>query len=145
MTPENVLPLLLLALGLLAAVVFFLRRGRGPQSGGEPAWIEANELAAKLNTGAGSVIDVRGPDEFTGELGHIANASNLPVGELAGRLTEINALKEGPVILVCRTDKRSANASAILRDAGFQDVSVLRGGMVEWNRSGLPVEGRNAA
>jgi rhodanese-related sulfurtransferase len=57
-------------------------------------------------------------------------------------LSEINALKDRPVILVCRTDKRSANASALLRDAGFGDVRVLRGGMVEWNRNKLPVEGR---
>ncbi len=46
-----------------------------------------------------------------------------------------------PVILVCRTDKRSANAAKLLHEAGFRDVHVLRGGMERWNQNGLPVEG----
>jgi uncharacterized membrane protein YdjX (TVP38/TMEM64 family)/rhodanese-related sulfurtransferase len=108
-------------------------------------WIDPGDLIRSLHDTSIAVVDVRGPDEFTGNLGHIANALNLPVDELQSRLSEINALKERPVILVCRTDKRSATASALLRDAGFRDVRVLLGGMVEWNRSGLPVEGRNAA
>jgi rhodanese-related sulfurtransferase len=86
------------------------------------------------------VIDVRGPDEFTGPLGHIADASNTPVAELPQRLMEISSLKNRPVILVCRTDKRSATAATLLRDAGFRDVGALRGGMEEWNRKGLPVD-----
>jgi rhodanese-related sulfurtransferase len=145
MTLEIALPLLIIALLLAGAFAFLPRLLRRRDGGGAPEWIEAKELAAKLEAEAVSVIDVRGPGEFTGDLGHIANASNLPLNELPGRLTEIKALKQSPVILVCRTDKRSANASALLRQAGFGDVSVLRGGMVEWNRNGFPVEGRNAA
>ena len=133
----------LIALALLAAIAFLPRLVRRLRSGAAPHWIEVEELAARLNGGELAVIDVRGPDEFSGDLGHIANASNLPVDELPGRLTEINAHKAAPVILVCRTDKRSANASALLRKSGFHDVRVLRGGMVAWNRSGLSVEGRN--
>jgi hypothetical protein len=45
-------------------------------------------------------------------------------------------------VLVCRTDKRSAVAARNLRAAGFAQVSVLRRGMVQWNQTGLPVEGR---
>jgi len=78
---------------------------------------------------------VRDPDEFAGPLGHIPDALNLPVSELAARLTEIKALKERPIILVCRTDKRSANAATFLWDSGFRDVHVLRGGMEQWQRS----------
>jgi rhodanese-related sulfurtransferase len=68
----------------------------------------------------------------------------MPLGELPKRLTEITALKNRPVILVCRTDKRSATAATLLRDAGFRDVEVLRGGMEQWNQNGLPIE-RHAA
>lgn len=102
-----------------------------------------NELASRLKeSSAIVVIDVRGPDEFTGPLGHIASAKNLPVGELPDRLRELAACKDMSVVLVCRADKRSANADALLRESGFSDVRVLRGGMEQWNRSGLPVEGR---
>jgi uncharacterized membrane protein YdjX (TVP38/TMEM64 family)/rhodanese-related sulfurtransferase len=135
----------LLALAVLAAIAFLprlLRRWRDRKS---IRWIEVDELAGRLN-GAGdvAVIDVRGPDEFTGPLGHIATASNMPVGELPERLGEIAALKKTPVIVVCRTDKRSVSAAALLRDAGVCDVEVLRGGMERWNRQGLPVDGRAA-
>lgn len=132
----------LLALALLAAIAFLPRLGRRLRGDAAPQWIEVEELGAKLKPGGPTVIDVRGPDEFMGDLGHIGGALNLPVGELPRRLTEINALQERPVILVCRTDKRSANAASLLRNAGFSDVLVLRGGMVEWNRNKLPVEGR---
>jgi uncharacterized membrane protein YdjX (TVP38/TMEM64 family)/rhodanese-related sulfurtransferase len=125
----------LIALALLAAVAFLPRLVRRLRGGGEPQWIDVDDLARRLKSGAGvTVVDVRGPDEFRGPLGHIAGALNLPVGELADRLTEINALKDRPIILVCRTDKRSANAVALLRDAGFWDIRVLRGGMEQWNQ-----------
>jgi uncharacterized membrane protein YdjX (TVP38/TMEM64 family)/rhodanese-related sulfurtransferase len=132
----------LIALALLAAIAFLprlLRRLRGQE---RPRWVEVGELANRLKVAPGiAVIDVRGPDEFMGPLGHIADASNMPVGELPKRLVEIDALKDRPVVLVCRTDKRSAIAAMLLRDAGFRDVGVLHGGMEQWTQKGLPVEG----
>jgi rhodanese-related sulfurtransferase len=106
------------------------------------AWIEANELKRRLDRGeAVTVVDVRGRDEFVGLLGHIATARNIPIAELESRLAELAALERGPIVLVCRTDKRSATAAQTLRDAGFTQVNVLRRGMEQWNETGLPVEG----
>jgi rhodanese-related sulfurtransferase len=128
----------LLALGLLAAIALlprFVWRLRRPF-----AWIEARELERRLEGGeALTVIDVRGPDEFTGPLGHIPTARNFPVAELGGRLSELAGLERAPLVLVCRTDKRSATAARALRAAGFTQVSVLRSGMEQWNEAGLPV------
>jgi uncharacterized membrane protein YdjX (TVP38/TMEM64 family)/rhodanese-related sulfurtransferase len=124
----------LIALALLAAVAFLprlIRRLRGEEG---LRWIGVEDLARRLKNGV-TVIDVRGPDELTGPLGHIPDALNLPVGELPRRLMELKALKDRPIILVCRTDKRSASAAAILREAGFRDVRVLRGGMEQWQQS----------
>jgi uncharacterized membrane protein YdjX (TVP38/TMEM64 family)/rhodanese-related sulfurtransferase len=137
----------LLGLALLAAVAFvprLLRRLTGDLTGeAEVRWIEVGELAPRL---AGreqvAVIDVRGPDEFTGPLGHIPDARNLPLGELPTRLRELGSLSDKPVVLVCMTDRRSARAAAVLDAAGFRDVRVLRGGMVRWNDARLPVAGR---
>jgi uncharacterized membrane protein YdjX (TVP38/TMEM64 family)/rhodanese-related sulfurtransferase len=126
----------LIALALLATVAFLPRLVRRLRGGGGTQWIEVEELASRLNNGATlTVLDVRGHDEFTGPLGHITGALNLPIGELPNRLMEIKAFKDSPIILVCRTDKRSANAAAFLRDADFRDVRVLRGGMEQWQRS----------
>jgi uncharacterized membrane protein YdjX (TVP38/TMEM64 family)/rhodanese-related sulfurtransferase len=132
-----------IALALLAAIVFLPRLIRRLRGGGLPRWIEVGDLADRLKGGRGlAVIDVRGPDEFSGPLGHIAEARNLPVGELPNRLRELDKLKHEPIVLVCRTDKRSADAAALLRDAGFRDVRVLRGGMERWTQDAQPVARR---
>lgn len=131
---------------LIAAALWDWRAGasRGGAADGI-SWIEALALADRVKREPGPVIvDVRGPDEFHGPLGHVASALNLPVGELPNRLMEINALMDKPVILVCCIDKRLANAAVLLRDSGFRDVHVMRGGMEQWNESGLPVERRTA-
>jgi uncharacterized membrane protein YdjX (TVP38/TMEM64 family)/rhodanese-related sulfurtransferase len=134
----------LLALGLLAAIALLPRLvGRLRKSF---TWIEAKELERRLDCGeAVTIVDVRGPGEFTGPLGHIAAARNIPVGELATRLPELAGLERSPLVLVCQTDKRSATAAKTLRAAGFAQVFVLRRGMEQWNDAGLRVEGRAVA
>jgi uncharacterized membrane protein YdjX (TVP38/TMEM64 family)/rhodanese-related sulfurtransferase len=135
----------LLALGLLAAIAFLPRLIRRLRGGTTTRWIETSELANGFGRDATTMVDVRSPEEFTGPLGHIETALNIPLGELPDRLIEIDANKNEPVIIVCRTEKRSANAAALLGEAGFRDVRILRGGMERWIRDGLPVEGRSAA
>jgi uncharacterized membrane protein YdjX (TVP38/TMEM64 family)/rhodanese-related sulfurtransferase len=130
----------LLGLALLAAIAFLPRLVRRVRGEAAPRWIEVEELAARLRDADRiAVIDVRGPDEFSGPLGHIPQAQNLPLGELPGRLSELATLSESPVVLVCHTDRRSAGAAPLLDSAGFRDVRVLRGGMVRWNQQGLPI------
>jgi uncharacterized membrane protein YdjX (TVP38/TMEM64 family)/rhodanese-related sulfurtransferase len=137
----------LMGLGLLAVVAFVPRLLRRFESEDKVRWIEAGELASRLAgaTGPISVIDVRGPDEFSGPLGHIAKARNVPLPELPARLSELGLAMGTPVILVCKTDKRSASAAAMLDAAGFQDVFVLRGGMVRWNEAGFDPRPAQAA
>jgi uncharacterized membrane protein YdjX (TVP38/TMEM64 family)/rhodanese-related sulfurtransferase len=131
----------LLALGLLAAIALLPRLiGRLRRSF---SWIEAGDLKRRLDGGEPiTIVDVRGVDEFTGPLGHIATARNIPVGDLGVRLAEIAGLEQKPIVLVCRTDKRSAVAAQTLHTAGFIQINVLRRGMEQWNEAGHPVEGR---
>lgn len=66
----------------------------------------------------------------------------IPVGEIERRMTELGGLERNPVVLVCRTDKRSASAARTLCSAGFTQVSVLRQGMEQYNAAGISVEER---
>ncbi len=134
----------LLALALLAAVIVLPRLiGRLRKSAD---WIETGELKRRLDAGEPPIIvDVRGPDEFIGDLGHIPGARNLPLPDIERRIPELAAFKAVPLVLVCRTDKRSANAAPVLRSAGFEHVTVLRQGMVQWNRDALPIERHSVA
>jgi rhodanese-related sulfurtransferase len=100
------------------------------------------------------VVDVREPPEFTGELGRVPGSRLVPLGELLARVERgellaalygdapaAGATGEGrPVLLVCRSGNRSGKACAQLAAAGFAGATNLLGGMLEWNRLGLPVE-----
>jgi rhodanese-related sulfurtransferase len=131
----------LMGLALLAAVAFVPRLLRRFKNERTVRWIEVGEFAPRLDRReAVAVIDVRGPDEFKGPLGYIRGARNVPLPDLTARVGELASLNERPIVLVCHTDKRSANAAVLLGDAGFRDVAVLRGGMVRWNEATLPVE-----
>jgi len=86
------------------------------------------------------VLDVREPEEFHGELGHITGSALMPLKEVPIRAeSELGDHLKRDVIVVCRSGVRSTTAAAILTGLGFRKVSNLRGGMVEWNARGLPV------
>jgi len=107
----------------------------------EPKWVEVAGLRDALAGAAPPlVLDVRGPDEFDGPLGHIAGAVNVPLPELEARHGEVAGAGRAAgraIVCVCLTDKRSAVAAAQLAAAGVDEVSVLRGGMQAWREAGL--------
>lgn len=105
-----------------------------------PAWIDGAELQRRLDAGDKPVIvDVRQPEEFATPPGHLPGAVNLPLPELASRIPELVAGGQ-PIVLVCKTDRRSARAAAELIAAGVQDVVVLRGGTDGWREQGRALE-----
>ena len=135
---EGLIQKSLLALALLAVVAFLPRLiGRLRQK----PMLSIPELKQRIDSGADMlVLDVRNAPEFIGEQGHIANARNIPLEELPKRLAEFGDYEERPIILVCRTDRRSSQAAQLLARQGFADVHVARGGMTEWNANGFQVQ-----
>lgn len=135
---EGMIRNILIALALLAAVVFlphFVRKLR------EKPMLTVDALKQQLDTGADVLLlDVRPAADFTGEMGHIAGARSLPLEDLPTHLAELEARKQRPIRLVCRTDRRSAQAARILSEAGFTDARVIQGGMTAWRAKGWPVE-----
>jgi uncharacterized membrane protein YdjX (TVP38/TMEM64 family) len=127
----------LLALALLATVAFLPRlvsRWRKPPT------VDTPELKQRLDAGADVlVLDVRKPEDFTGEQGHIPGALNIPLPELPARLMELNDHQQRPIVTICRTDRMSSEAARLLAKRGFTDVRVARMGMTDWNRNGYPV------
>lgn len=83
-----------------------------------------------------TIVDVRTPEEFQGELGHIEGSISMPLDELRERLAELPADK--PVVTVCQSGKRSAMAAQILADGGIDRVANIPGGLIHWARMALP-------
>lgn len=96
-----------------------------------PQWLEDNLRFVQI-------VDVREPDEFNGPLGRIPAARLISLGDLATRAAELT--KERPIVTVCRAGGRSAQATVILRQAGFDEVANLAGGMLRWRAEGRVVE-----
>jgi sulfur dioxygenase len=85
------------------------------------------------------IVDVREPAEFNGPLGHIRGAVLMPLAELHSRLSELD--RSRPVVTVCRSGTRSAQAAVLLGKAGLADVANLAGGMLRWRAAGHTAQG----
>jgi hydroxyacylglutathione hydrolase len=81
------------------------------------------------------LIDVRQPEEFNDELGHIPGAQLIVLNTLPQNLDALP--KDQTVVFVCRGGSRSAQAAAYALQNGFSDVYNLKGGMIRWNELGL--------
>ena len=120
-----------------------------PAQASEPAWApltftfagiwEIQPQALEEVVASVQVIDVRESSEYSGPLGHIKGSRLMPLGELSARAAEL--VKERPVVAVCRSGARSAQACVILQRLGFADSANLTGGMLRWRAEGLPVDG----
>ena len=128
-----------IALSLLAAVALLPRLVRKLRA---RPMLEVLDLKRELDAGKDVLLlDVRTAAEFTAHSGHIAQARNVPLEELTQRLKEFESRKQRPVRLICRTDRRSAQAAGLLAEAGFSDAQVVRGGMTAWRANGWAVVG----
>jgi len=84
-----------------------------------------------INKGA-AVLDVRQPQELNGPLGEIPGAVNIPLGELASRVGDLD--RNRGYIVVCRTGHRSIQACRFLASKGFGYVYNIQGGMMAYDR-----------
>ena len=81
------------------------------------------------------ILDVREPAELKGELGVIKGVINIPVGQVAQRLNELEKYKEKEIITICKSGGRAHTAAAILLKAGFKKVFNMSGGMTAYRQA----------
>src|SRR5579875_2189988 len=94
---------------------------------------DVDQLAGAAHDAA--VVDVREPAEFV--QGHVRGARLMPMGQLAGRMSELDPHR--PVYVICASGNRSRAMTDLLRRAGFEAYSVA-GGTQAWIESGRWVE-----
>jgi rhodanese-related sulfurtransferase len=82
------------------------------------------------------LLDVRNPSEWSAV--HASGATLAPLGTL---LSDASAFAKGRrILLMCASGSRSVIGASLLERAGFRSVASVCGGMLEWERRGLPVE-----
>jgi len=100
--------------------------------------ITATELAERVKTNHLKLVDVREPHEL--EISRLPNATNIPLGQLAARLSELDSAEE--MVIFCKSGGRSARGLELLVSAGFKKVKNLKGGINAWAKevdTNLPV------
>jgi glyoxylase-like metal-dependent hydrolase (beta-lactamase superfamily II)/rhodanese-related sulfurtransferase len=99
---------------------------------------EITPAALEEHANAAQIVDVREREEYDGPLGHIRGSKLIPLSELPAHTDEL--AKDRPIVSVCRSGARSAQAVVLLQKAGFSDVANLAGGMLRWRAEGNPVD-----
>lgn len=95
-----------------------------------PRWVLGKKGEVKI-------VDVRGPDEFWGPLGHVLHSELVPLPELMGAAEGWD--KDDTYVLVCRSGGRSGKAAMMMKEMGFAHAVSMNGGMLRWNDEGLPI------
>lgn len=100
--------------------------------------VNPTQATMLINREDALVVDVRDTHEYS--TGHIPDARNIPLKDLAGRVSELEQYKDKPLILVCASGVRSGQACAQLQKLGFTKLNNLDGGVHTWEKAGLPMK-----
>jgi rhodanese-related sulfurtransferase len=95
------------------------------------------ELRRRLEAGEPlQLVDVREDPEFAAA--RLTGAQLIPLGEIEKRAAELD--RSRPIVLICRSGKRSGQAREKLAQLGISNLACLKGGLAAWEAAGLPVE-----
>jgi phage shock protein E len=101
-----------------------------------PDTVDAKTVSELMTQDNVVVLDVREQSEY--DQGHIPGVTLIPMGQVSDRLDEIP--KDQTVIVTCRSGNRSAQVTDYLRGQGYTNVHNMEGGILAWEKAGLPVE-----
>ena len=129
----RILALLVLVPALLAGCAAFRRGNRPPFKKLSPpiAYEMMRDSPDML------VLDLRPPQEYNGETGHLRRAQNIPLERLPYRLLEISPFREETVLVYCRADDCGEKGMAVLIASGFENAVLMDGGIDAWIREGF--------
>ena len=132
--------MIVLFAGLLGAYLFMrLNSSRKLRAAGVRT-VGVAETVRLIEEQKAIVVDVREVREYRS--GRIPNSRHIPLGQISRRLKDLEKVKRQgrPIVVSCRSGRRSAVASVILSKHGFSDVYNLKGGVSAWSRAKMSLE-----
>lgn len=101
--------------------------------------VSATEFQELIKSKANAIIlDVRTPNEIAQGIIKHAQKIDFYDENFKAELDKLD--KSKPVLIYCRSGRRSGIAMSTMRELGFSEVYNLRGGIIEWNEAGLEIE-----
>lgn len=98
--------------------------------------VDVEQIRVMQRQGA-LLLDVREPEEF--DEAHAPGSVLIPLGQLQERIAELGEFKRSPVVVICRSGRRSAQAAGMLAKLGFTSLYNVQGGMLAWEQASLPI------
>lgn len=83
------------------------------------------------------ILDIRTAADFKN--GHIKGAKNIPLSDFAGGIDGIAGDKDKPVLIYCNSGNTVNRAIKLLKNAGFDKVNNLEGGIAAWKEANMPL------
>lgn len=100
--------------------------------------VSPSEATLLVNHNEGMLVDIRTKDEF--RAGHIAGSVHISAKDIKdGNLVAIENNQNSPIVLICKTGQTAIESANQLVKAGFEQVSVLKDGLISWNEAKLPL------
>lgn len=109
------------------------------RKGAQGPALSVQQVTEQINTAHAVVVDLRDPAAYNA--GHITHAKNASPEEVLKKLASVS--KSKPVILVCESGSLAPKSVAAVKEAGFEHVHVLDGGMTAWRAAGFPTISRD--
>jgi len=135
---ESLLQKIMLAVAFLAIIIFlpkFISRIR------QQNMLSIQDLKQRMDAGEDILLlDVRTPEDYVGEQGHIAGSILIPLEQLEQRIQELGDDREKTIVTICRTDRKSDKAAKILSKNNFTNTYIAKMGMNDWIKQGYPTE-----
>lgn len=101
------------------------------------AELTPTQAVHKINQAETCVVDISTAEDFS--KGHLSGAKNIPLSRLKDADAEINKMKAGPILVVCKNGNNAHQAAARLVKLGATDVAVLKGGTIQWKADQFPL------
>ena len=117
-----------------SAVLILLLFNESMRGGSQLSPMQVTQM---INRSEAVVLDIRKKEEF--RTGHLPESINIPAANIQSQLGQLEPYKNRPIVLVCKTGTTAGTVGVTLNKAGFDQVSRLRGGIMEWKNSSLPL------
>jgi len=95
------------------------------------------QAVQKINQGKTSIVDISTAADFS--KGHLNGSKHIALSRFNNSDPDIEKMKTGPVLVVCKNGNTAHQAAAKLVKMGIEDVAVLKGGTTQWSADQYPL------
>ena len=95
------------------------------------------QAVLKINQGNTSIVDISTQADYSKS--HLSGAKHIALSRFSKPDPEIEGLKSGAVLVVCKNGQTAHQAAARLVKLGAKDVAVLKGGVSQWKSDQYPL------